>query len=117
MGKVEEIQKKAIEVIQANPDGVSYNALIRVISEALPDYEYNTIVGTIVKLPSKEPNKVSRPERGWYYPVYGTAVEEEGEEYEEEEKPAERDFYNSFADFFQAVEQCEKVFPLGGTIA
>jgi hypothetical protein len=44
------IQKKAVEILDANPKGIRYSDLVAQIADAIPDISKNTVHGNICDL-------------------------------------------------------------------
>ena len=114
----EKIISKALEILQANPDGIRYSDLERKLQSELPDITLNTIGGTIWNLETRVPNEVYKPARGIFRHTdfREVAVSEEKQEIPATaEKIGEADFYQPFADWLvNELEECTKAVPLGG---
>lgn len=62
----EKIISKAVELIEAELNGVRYSELVTRIHEGFPDIPINTIHGTIWNLDIRTPDKVYKPARGLF---------------------------------------------------
>lgn len=58
------IQRKAVEILDANPKGIRYTDLVAQIAEALPEIPKNTVHGNVWKLDVLLPAQVYKPARG-----------------------------------------------------
>lgn len=116
----EQIRKKALELIAAQPAGVRYSQLTTLIHEAMPEIPVNTIHGNIWNLDAVFPNKVAKPARGVFQAIEFREAEAQPEpaiavEQAEEAEVAEEQFYEPFADWLKnELEECTKVVSLGG---
>ena len=114
----ETISSKAIEILESNPNGVRYSALVRKLQEQLPEIPINTIHGIVWDLETRIPTKVYKPARGLYRHI----IFREQELAEQEkaiplkiEKIKEEAFYAPFANWLvEEMEECTKAIPLGG---
>jgi hypothetical protein len=118
----EKIVEKALELLDGNPDGLRYSALVKEISKAMPEVPVNTIHGTVWDLNIQQSSNIYKPSRGLYRlikykpndsgvlplepvapkPKLAIAVKEE-------------DFYGPFADWLvNELEDCTKAIALGG---
>jgi len=118
----EKIVEKALELLDGNPDGLRYSALVKEISKTMPEVPVNTIHGTVWDLDVQQSSRIYKPSRGLYRlikykpddsgalplepvapkPKMATAVKEE-------------DFYGPFADWLvNELEDCTKAIALGG---
>ena len=112
----EKITKKALEVLESNPDGVRYSDLFRKLADFLPDVPPNTIHGTIWDLDKKN-EQIIKPERGLFVlKKYAEGVTEKRPDVSNNlHLPKETSFYQSFADYLvQDLEECTKAISLGG---
>lgn len=116
--KTEKSISKALEILEANPDGVIHSDLIRRVHHALPEINMNTIRGSVWDIDIKYPEKVFKPVRGLFR---HTKYKEQTETFHQEKlesKPAkvkEEDFYQPFADWLvKEMEECTKAISLGG---
>jgi hypothetical protein len=116
----ETIQKKAIEVLDANPKGIRYSELVAAISQALPDIPKNTIHGNVWNLDAVLPALVYKPARGvWRAAKYKEASDATEEVVVPPPPPEvalkEEQFYEPFADWITSeLEECTKAIALGG---
>lgn len=60
----EQIRRMALDLIAAQPAGLRYSQLTKLIHEAFPDIPVNTIHGNIWNLDAIFPGKVAKPARG-----------------------------------------------------
>ena len=108
------IIKKALEILENNPNGVRYSELMILISEAFPEIPINTIKGSIWDLDKKFSDKVYKPARGIFISNKFKDLEME-EKDKEPLKIKEEDFYQPFADWLMnETEEATKAIPLGG---
>lgn len=61
-----QINKKALELLEENPDGIQWTNLNSMIQEAHPDFHPKTINGCVWKLVEKYPDKVYKPSKGLF---------------------------------------------------
>ncbi len=110
------ICQKAVEIIEAHPEGVRHGDLVAEIYGALPRMEPNVVSGLIYDLNQTCPDIIYKPARGVYRHV--SFREKDEEELSEEEGTVpikEEDFYKPFADWLvKEVEECTRAIPLGG---
>ncbi len=124
MTKKDQAIKKAIEILEKNPSGLRYTAMINKVSEALPDFPKNTIHGSLWEMDKIYPDQVFKPARGlWKHTKYreldkefvGSSSTMVLIETKNNNKVKEEDFYQSFADWLKNdLEDCTKAIPLGG---
>jgi hypothetical protein len=114
------IQKKAVEILDANPKGIRYTDLVAQIADALPDIPKNTVHGNVWKLDVLLPAQVYKPARGVWK---STKYREQADTVEEVVVPPappevtlkEEQFYEPFADWITSeLEECTKAIALGG---
>lgn len=112
----EKITKKALEVLENDPNGIRYSDLRKKLSEILPDIPSNTIHGTIWDLDKKN-EQIIKPERGLFIlRKFATEIIDRKPKSENNvHLPKETSFYQSFADYLvQDLEECVKAISLGG---
>ncbi|MCA9369181.1 hypothetical protein KC721_02700, partial [Candidatus Woesebacteria bacterium] len=61
-----QINEKALELLQAHPEGVRWSEMLKLLQEAFPDFHPKTINGTVWKLLEKYPDTVEKPEKGLF---------------------------------------------------
>lgn len=116
----ETIQKKAVEILDANPKGIRYSELVARIAEALPDIPKNTVHGNVWKLDVVLPAHVYKPARGvWKSTKYREPADTTEEVAVAPAPPEvalkEEQFYEPFADWITSeLEECTKAIALGG---
>jgi hypothetical protein len=67
MAKIgERIVSKAFEVLDANPEGVRFSELVRLIAASDRGVKYGTITGSVWDLQDQYPDRVYKPERGLF---------------------------------------------------
>jgi hypothetical protein len=114
------IQKKAIEILDANPKGIRYSKLVARIAEALPDIPKSTIHGNVWKLDAVLPAQVYKPARGVWKAAKYREPADTAEDVVVVPPPAEvtlreEQFYEPFADWITSeLEECTKAIALGG---
>lgn len=110
----EKIRRKALEILENNPNGVRYSDLVRQINEAFSEIPINTVHGGIWDLDKKFPDKVYKPARGIFRLIKHKDLEIK-EEIEAPIKVKEEDFYQPFADWLiNEMEEATKAISLGG---
>ncbi len=108
----EKIIAKALEILQANPEGVRYSVLVREISQRLPEIPINTVHGIIWNLDARSPKYVYKAARGLFRHIKYKEKEKGGVE---PYKIKEEEFYKPFADWLvNDLEECTKAIRLGG---
>ena len=108
------IRKKALEILENNPNGVRYSEIVRQISEAFPEIPINTVHGGVWDLDKRFSDKVYKPARGIFRLTKFKDLEIE-EEAKEPLKIKKEDFYQPFADWLiNETEEATKAIPLGG---
>lgn len=116
----EQIRKRALELIAAQPAGLRYSELTKLIHEAFPDIPVNTIHGNIWNLDAVFPDRVAKPARGVFQALEFREKEAQAETAvaQEEHQAAavgEEQFYEPFADWLtNELEECTKAVSLGG---
>ncbi len=114
----EEIKSIALRILQTNPTGIRYSALVRKIAEECPHTPINTIHGNVWNLETRLPDEVYKPARGVFRHV--RFKEEQMEKTREQpavhvERIKEERFYKPFADYLEGeLQECDKAIPLGG---
>jgi len=114
------IQRKAVEILDANPKGIRYTDLVAQIAEALPDIPKNTVHGNVWKLDVLLPAKVYKPARGiWKSTKYREPADTVEEVVVTPPPPEvtlkEEQFYEPFAEWITSeLEECTKAIALGG---
>ncbi len=119
------ICQKAVEIIEAHPEGIRHGDLVAEIHRALPRMDPNVVSGLIYDLNRTCPDLIYKPGRDVYRHVSFREKDEEelSEEEGSMEKPGiheivlikEEDFYKPFADWLvKEVEECTRAIPLGG---
>ncbi len=63
------INAKAIELIEAHPEGIRWVDLLKQIQISDSDYHPKTVNGCVWKLVEKFPDKVYKPEKGLFRSV------------------------------------------------
>ena len=118
----ERIRKLALDLLNAQPNGLRYSELVRLIREKHPEFPVNTINGNVWNLEAVLPESVYKPARG----VFRAMKFRERESAEvsatlpQPTPPAtaalsEEVFYEPFADWItKELEECTKAVPLGG---
>jgi hypothetical protein len=113
------INDKALEILEARPEGVRYSDLVRQIAAADTSLNPNSVHITVGCLPQTYPDRVYKPSRGLYrltkYRDPETDQLREDLLPETPQKVKEEDFYEPFARWLvEDVEECTKAIPLGG---
>lgn len=114
------IRKRAIEIIRSELAGIRFSALVNRLHGEHPEWNVNTINGSIWNLDVLVPTQIAKPARGVYVATEQQEKEAEAEPVivEEEIKEAalgEGQFYKPFADWLKnELEECTKTIALGG---
>lgn len=109
-GIASHIESIALAQLSAFPDGLRYSELIRQIHAQDPSLKLNTISGTIWDLDRRQPDTVSKPERGLFKRVQSQVSDRAVP------KGDEIAFYAPFADWLQNdVQEVTKAIALGGS--
>jgi len=109
------IIKKALEILEKNPNGVRYADLVKALREAFPNFNPGTIAANVCRLDKLRPKDVYRPERGVLRltKFMGTEIKE----VEFSKKVDEGEFYKPFAEWLvNELEEATKAIPLGGNL-
>lgn len=119
MGKIWEITKKAIELLDGVPEGLRYSELARRIIEQDGSFKPGTVSGTVWNLDERLPDQVYKPSRGLFRLTKYRAADTDQLKDElvpkQPKKYKEEDFYELFADWLvNEVEECTKAIALGG---
>lgn len=105
------ICQKAVEIIEAHPEGIRHGDLVAKIHDAVPQLNPNMVSGFIYDLSRICPDLIYKPARGVYRHVFFREKDEEELSEEEGIVPIkEEDFYKPFADWLvKEVEECTLV--------
>ena len=109
----------AAKIIRANPSGVRWAELSKLVRAQHPDINPNTITGSLHHFRNHLPADIVRPDRGVY------AVQGQGDDVPAEVASAvaagkrmEQDFYQPFADWLvNDLEEATKAHAIGGNAA
>ena len=113
--KKDQIIRKALELLRENQEGLRYSVLVKRTKESLPDFQLNTIHGTLWNFEVRVPDKVYKPARGLFRLITNGKPTGSQHEIIPTSKIKEEDFYESFADWIvNELEECTKAIPLGG---
>jgi hypothetical protein len=108
---IKEIRAEAIKIIQANPGGVRFTALVSAITSANPETPKNTVMGSIWNLDAVSPTLVRKPSRGLYQPAQATGPQPQPKPV----KVVEEEFYESFGQWLKNdLDEVTDVVPMGG---
>jgi hypothetical protein len=121
--KKEAIQRKALQLLEDNKEGLRYSELKKMIHEADGSLNVRTIGTYIYILDQDFPKKVYKPTRGLFRLTQYKPAEEEISEPPEDTLPKlpdvkikEENFYQPFADWLtNEIEDTTKAIPLGGS--
>ncbi len=115
----DQITEKALEILDARPEGIRYAELTRTIAEANGSFKTNTIHGTIWNLDQRLADQVYKPSRGLFRLT--KFRDPETDQLKDElvsKQPAkikEEQFYEPFADWLQNdMEDVTMAMALGG---
>jgi hypothetical protein len=114
-----EIQKLARSIVNENPGGIRFSALIDKICQRSPETPKNTVNGAVWNLDTIFPNEITKPSRGLFTPVAksGNEAADLGstEQIVSTGKIKESEFYEPFAEWLQLdLGEVTAVAPLGG---
>lgn len=59
-----QINAKALELLEAHPEGLHWSELLSKINESDPSFHPKTVNGCVWKLPQKFPDKIYKPSKG-----------------------------------------------------
>ncbi|MFH1232220.1 MAG: hypothetical protein V1709_12070 [Planctomycetota bacterium] len=114
----EQIQSKAVEILQDNQSGIRYSQLVNTIKESFPDIPINTIHGSVWNLDVIRPNEIYKAYRGLFRHVSFRELQVTDEVVSTTpsvSEISEEDFYQPFADYLKnELEECTKAIKLGG---
>jgi hypothetical protein len=113
------IKELAFKFLEGHPEGLRYSVLHKMIQEADPSFNGNTINGSIWNLDTAYPEKVYKPSKGLFRLI---AYKEQTEAAAApvvpppaQKKIVEEDFYEPFADWLKnEIEDVTHAIPLGG---
>lgn len=122
MGKltVQQIRNLARSIINDNPGGIRYSALVEKICQESPETPKNTVHGSVWNLDTVFPNEVAKPSRGLFTPVTKSGDEAVVVGNTEQVvstgvKIKESEFYESFAEWLKNdLDEVTEVASLGG---
>lgn len=60
------IQAKALELLEAHPEGIRWTDLNRLVIESDPSFHPKTVNGTVWRLEEKFPDRVYKPQKGLF---------------------------------------------------
>jgi hypothetical protein len=115
-----EIQKLARSIVNENPGGIHYSALVEKISQQSPETPKNTVHGSVWNLDTIFPNEIAKPSRGLFTPVAksGNEAAELGSTEQIAStgiKIKEWEFYEPFAEWLKNdLDEVTEVASLGG---
>ncbi len=115
----EQITEKALEILDAKPEGIRYANFVRAISRANDSFKTNTINGTIWNLDQRLSDEVYKPSRGLFRltKFRDPETDQLKDELLAKQPPRikEEDFYEPFAEWLQNdIEDVTKSMSLGG---
>ena len=120
MAKIgDRIVEKAFEALDTAPEGIRHAELVRRVVESDRSFKKNHVVGRVVGLIGRFPDRVYKPSRGLYrltkYREPDTGQLKEELVPQQPRKFREEDFYAPFADWLvDEMEECTKAIALGG---
>ena len=114
----ERIKETALDLLAANPDGLRYSEMRKLIAKKDSKFNINTVGGCIWNLDSQYPDLVYKPSRGFFRLVEYKDPESDSLKKEvlppEPVKVRESDFYEPFSNWLQNdVEDVTQSIPLG----
>ena len=118
--KREKIQNRALEILNTNPDGIRFSALVNQIKKENPEYPHGTVTGSLWNLDATMPDKVIKVSRGLFKLIEFVDTTPPLEPpivlIDTFEKIKEEDFYEPFAEWItNDLEECTKAIALGGS--
>ena len=120
MSKLDDIRKKAIEILSRPEykEGIRFANLVKIIAEETGD-NFNTINGSIWNMPNELPDKIVRPQRGLFILKnnlgnIGTKESETSEKYSDIFK--QEDVYEPARDYLLGRGECTHAVVVGGAI-
>ena len=121
LGIRDRIQRLAVELILAHPEGLRYSDLHRQIKEATPSFNSNTINTSIWNLDAVMPLSVWKPSKGLYrhanFKDHDVAEEPAATSGTPALRIREEAFYRPFADWLvNEAEDATQAIPLGGNV-
>jgi hypothetical protein len=119
MTSTEKVTQRAVELVDATPQGKRYSDLVHEIAATFPDIPENTVHGALHKFRTELPPTIYQPSRGLYRAV---KYREQGEQQEAEvtrqlrkERIREEDFYDAFGEWLiNELEECTRSISVGG---
>lgn len=115
----QKIREIALTLVEANPGGIRYSALVDAISKQSPETPRNSIRGSVWSLDTAFPDKIVKPSRGLFTPLARLSNEAiivgNTEQISAGVKIKESDFYEPFAEWLKNdLDEVTQVIPLGG---
>jgi hypothetical protein len=115
----ERIVERAMEALEAVPEGLRYSDLVRRVMALDGSFKQNTVHGNVWNLDERFPESVYKPSRGLFrltkFRTPGTDELKEELLPKPEKRIKEEEFYEAFADWLvNEMEECTKAIPLGG---
>ncbi len=125
----QQIHERALQVLEANPQGIRWSDLLRAVESAAPDTPHNSIHGGIHNLLTTRASEIVKVARGTYqlakYMEADDAIASAKEtetvttpvtaEAPGSESLTEQDFYASFAEWLEENDEATVAAPLGGS--
>jgi len=112
MTRKEQIIGRALELLDASPEGIKFSTLVSEVQDTYPDIPKNTIHGNLWDIHLELPDQVAKPDRGLFMLVKYLDVPPTAPP---PAKISEEMFYQPFADWLKdEVEECTRAIPLGG---
>jgi hypothetical protein len=117
---VQQIKKRAREIVAEHPGGIKYSELLKLISTESPETPQNTITGSVWNLQQIYPTEIEKPSRGLFKAAGAGAGEAVVVGATEQTTPSgkkvhESDFYEPFAQWLKdELDEVTEVASLGG---
>lgn len=109
-----QIRELALDIIRKSPGGAKFKAIVRQISTAHPETNFNTVMTQIAEVPKAYPGEVTKPSRGLYVATNGLAVTIQAP-VKGGAPLSEDQFYESFAQWLEKeVDEATVACELGG---
>jgi hypothetical protein len=110
---VRQVQEEAVRILQANPGGIRFSALVNVICTQHPETPRNTVSGSVWNLDTVRPNEVRKPSRGLFQPVRAASITPPVPA----AKVREEEFYESFGEWLKnELDEVTDYHALGGAV-
>jgi hypothetical protein len=124
----QQIQERALQVLEAHPQGIRWSDLLRAVEAQAPDTPHNSVHGGIHNLLTTRSSEIVKVARGTYQLAQYAAADDVAASAQEAETVAapvkaetpgsetltEQDFYASFAEWLEENDEATVAAALGG---